>query len=188
MVVIADGTGSQFANPLCMDSRRGRAATYLALDVPAWIKTHPQVDTEPRAWAVGGYSYGGTCSLQLATNFPLVYPTFLDLSGDAEPSLGDRRDTISELFGGDGAAFDRVAPLTLMTTHRYPATASAVVVGTDDATSRAAAATVIPVARTAGINLEFLELPGGRNFKVWTSVLARELESITTRLGLDADP
>lgn len=185
VVAVADGTGSTFANPLCMDSRRGRAATYLAVDVPNWIKANLQIDDEPRAWAVGGYSYGGTCSMQLATNFPQVYPTFVDLSGDAEPTLGDRRRTIEELFGGDAAAFDRVNPLTLMRARRYPATGGALVAGTDDADSRAAAATVATAARAAGMSIEYLELPGGHTFKVWANGLEKELEWITTRLGLD---
>ncbi len=94
VVVVPDGTGSQLANPLCLDSQLGKVASYLAVDVPTWIKTHLQVDPDPRSWAVGGLSYGGTCSLQLATNHPEVYPTFLDLSGQEEPTLGDRRRTV----------------------------------------------------------------------------------------------
>ncbi len=74
VVVVPDGTGSQLANPLCLDSQLGKVASYLAVDVPTWIKTHLQVDPDPRSWAVGGLSYGGTCSLQLATNHPEVYP------------------------------------------------------------------------------------------------------------------
>src|SRR5690606_15466240 len=82
VVVVADGTGGQFDNPLCVDSHLGNAATYLAVDIPAWARTHLQVDPGPRAWSVGGLSYGGTCALQLATTRPDVYPTFLDMSGE----------------------------------------------------------------------------------------------------------
>ena len=38
VVVVPDATGSQFGDPLCVDSRRGNADTYLAKDVPAWSK------------------------------------------------------------------------------------------------------------------------------------------------------
>lgn len=85
VVVIADGTGSQMANPLCTDSSQGKVGTYLAKDLPAAVANAFQIDTNPRAWAIGGLSYGGTCSLQMATNYPEVYPTFLDLSGQLEP-------------------------------------------------------------------------------------------------------
>lgn len=40
-------------SPPCVDSHLGNAATYLSVDVPDWIRTHPQVDPDPRAWAVG---------------------------------------------------------------------------------------------------------------------------------------
>ena len=79
-MVVADGTGSQIANPLCVDSKLGNVATYLAKDVPSWVKSNLQVNPDPKAWAIGGLSYGGTCSLQMATNYPDVYPTFLDIS------------------------------------------------------------------------------------------------------------
>lgn len=58
VVVVVDGTGSPFGNPLCLDSRLGNAASYIARDVPAWIKANLAVDQEPQAWAVGGASYG----------------------------------------------------------------------------------------------------------------------------------
>ena len=61
------------------------------------------MDPDSEGWAVGGVSYGGTCALQLATNHPDVYPTFLDISGSAEPTLGDRGCTVA-------AAFGRIAP------------------------------------------------------------------------------
>ena len=99
VVVMPDALGASLANPLCLDSRLGRAATYLAVDVPAWVRTHLQVDPDPRVWAVGGLSAGGTCALQLATTLPQVYPTFVDISGQAEPTLGDRARTVAAAFG-----------------------------------------------------------------------------------------
>ena len=68
-----------------------RQCRHLAQDVPAWITTHLQVDRDPTNWAIGGLSLGGTCALQMATNYTDVYPTFLDLSGDPEPTLGDHQ-------------------------------------------------------------------------------------------------
>ncbi|PKV76674.1 alpha/beta hydrolase [Nocardia fluminea] len=184
VVVVADGTGTQFGNPLCLNSRRGNAATYLSVDVPAWITAHLSVDTEPRAWAVGGLSYGGTCALQLAINYPQVYPTFLDLSGQAEPSLGDRRTTVEEAFGGDTAAFTRVNPLDLLRTRRYPGSAGTIVVGTRDPEAKADASTVTTAARAAGMEIRYSELPGEHSWRVWTPGLARELPWLAQRLGL----
>ena len=90
VVVMPDSLGSELANPVCLDSSLGNVATYLTVDVPGWIRKHLQVDTEPSSWAIGGLSAGGTCSLQMALTAPQVYPTFVDISGQAEPTLGTR--------------------------------------------------------------------------------------------------
>ena len=60
VVVLADGTGGPLANPLCLDSQIAQVQTYLAVDVPAWVRSTLQVQQDPRQWAVGGFSYGGT--------------------------------------------------------------------------------------------------------------------------------
>ncbi|HET8993769.1 MAG TPA: esterase, partial [Rhodococcus sp. (in: high G+C Gram-positive bacteria)] len=39
IVVLADGTGSEFANPMCVDSHLGNVATYLSVDVPEWVRS-----------------------------------------------------------------------------------------------------------------------------------------------------
>jgi len=86
VVVAADVTGSDLGNTLCLDSRLGAAETYLAEDVPPGAAANLQVDTS--RLAIGGFSFGGTCALQSALRRPAVYPTFLDISGQAEPTLG----------------------------------------------------------------------------------------------------
>ncbi|NKS54635.1 esterase [Rhodococcus hoagii] len=184
VVVVPDGTGSQLANPLCLDSQLGKVASYLAVDVPTWIKTHLQVDPDPRSWAVGGLSYGGTCSLQLATNHPEVYPTFLDLSGQEEPTLGDRRRTVDQAFGGDEAAFVAVNPLDLMKSRRYPDTAGIIVVGTRDDAYRGGAQKVFAAARDAGMDVQYVEVPGSHSFAVWSAGLRQEMDWLAERMGL----
>ncbi|MET8794900.1 alpha/beta hydrolase-fold protein [Nocardia sp. NPDC004568] len=185
VVVLADGTGGRLANPLCADSRLGNAATYLSVDVPNWVRTHLQVDPDPRGWAVGGLSYGGTCALQLATTRPEVYPTFLDLSGQAEPTLGDRKTTIREAFGGDADAFARNNPADLLARNRYPDSAGAFVVGLGDTEYRTAIERLADAARTAGMDVHLTELPGGHSFAVWSAGLEKELPWLGHRLGLD---
>lgn len=186
IVVLADGTGGRLADPLCVDSRLGNAATYLAVDVPEWVRTHLQVAADPRAWAVGGLSYGGTCSLQLATTRPDVYPTFLDMSGQAEPTLGDRRSTLREAFGGDAEAFARNNPADLLARNRYPDSAGAFVVGLADTEYRAALERLAAAAHDAGMDVHLTELPGGHSFAVWSAGLEKEMPWLGHRLGIDA--
>jgi pimeloyl-ACP methyl ester carboxylesterase len=116
-----------------MDSHLGNAETYLADDVPAWAKANLQIDLSHLA--VGGFSFGGTCALQLALRRPDVYPTFLDISGQAQPTLGDHTQTVQQAFGGDEAAFDRSDPLHELVTTRYPGTAGVFAAGRDDGTT-----------------------------------------------------
>jgi S-formylglutathione hydrolase FrmB len=184
VVVVADDTGSRFGNPLCLDSRRGKADTYLARDVPAWIRTHLTVDPHADGWAVGGASYGGTCALQLATNHPAVYPTFLDISGSAEPTLGDRGRTVAAAFGTDRAAFVRVNPLDLLQARRYPRSAAAIVVGTADVDTKPDARLVYRATTAAGMDSHYTEVPGSHDWRAFSNGLARELPWLAQRMGL----
>lgn len=184
IVVMADATGTQFANPLCTDSPAGNVATYLAKDVPAAVNAAFQVNTNPKAWAIGGLSYGGTCSLQMATNFPDIYPTFLDLSGQLEPSLGDRARTVDEIFGGDEAAFEKVNPMNILATRQFPDSAGIVVVGSDDNEFKPGQQKIYDAAKAAGMDVVYVELPGGHSYVVWAKALQQELGWLAKRLGL----
>ncbi|TQF68245.1 esterase [Rhodococcus spelaei] len=184
VVVVADGTGSQLANPLCVDSKLGNVATYLATDVPAWVTANLQVDPDPRAWAIGGLSYGGTCSLQMATNHPDRYPTFLDLSGQEEPTLGDHQRTLDAAFGGDEEKFRAVNPMDLMARQQFPNTAGAFVVGRDDKDFKPGVHTLYEAAQRAGMDVRLVELPGGHSFAVWSGGLEQELGWLAKRMGL----
>jgi S-formylglutathione hydrolase FrmB len=44
-------------------------------------------DPDPQRWAFGGLSFGGTCAIQMAALHPGIYPSVIDLSGEAESSL-----------------------------------------------------------------------------------------------------
>ncbi|GAA2411102.1 hypothetical protein A7G45_08935 [Mycolicibacterium llatzerense] len=186
VAIVADATGSRFANPLCLDSRLGNAATYLGVDLPAWVKNNLTVDTDPSGWAVAGFSYGGTCALQLATNYPHVYPTFVDIAGDTEPTLVDRRSTVEAAFGGDAAAFARVNPLDLLRTRTYPGSAGAIAAGAGDDESRTAARAVLQATRTAALDTHYTQVPGRHDWGAARAALASELPWLAARIGLIA--
>jgi S-formylglutathione hydrolase FrmB len=184
IVVVADATGEELANPLCMDSKLGNVATYLSQDVPAWIKTNLQVASDPKYWSIGGLSYGGTCSLQMTTNYPEIYPTFLDMSGQLEPTLGDRKRTVDQAFGGDAAKFTAVNPMDLLKSRKYPDVAGAFVVGKDDAEYRPGLTQVYQAAQAAGMDVHMDLVPGGHSFAVWSAGLKLEMPWLGKRLGL----
>ncbi|BBY26405.1 alpha/beta hydrolase [Mycolicibacterium sediminis] len=184
VVVVADATGSRFADPLCVDGPRGNAATYLVKDLPRWVAQHLTVDPDPQAWAIAGASYGGTCALQLGTNHPEVYPTFLDISGSSEPTLGTRDRTVKEAFGGSDAAFARVNPIDLMHGRSFRGSAARFVAGAGDRDARNDAHRVLAAATGSGMTTRYDEVPGSHDWHCFTAALSLELPWLAQRTGL----
>jgi enterochelin esterase-like enzyme len=186
VVVIPDDLGTLLANPLCLDSRLGQVETYLADDVPDWARTNLEVDPDLRHWAVGGYSYGGTCSLQLGVRRPDRFTTLLDISGQSEPTLGTRQATVAAAFGGDSAAFTRVNPLDILNHERFPDTVMLLVAGHDDQVYGPQQRTVRAACEKAGMSVQWWELPGGHNWQVWGAGLVVALPRLGARMGITA--
>lgn len=192
VVVMPDGTGSQTANPLCTDSNLGMLGTYLSQDVPNAIKSQLRVDPRPEKWSIGGFSYGGTCALQMATLHPDLFPTFLDFSGEEEPTLGtSHEDTVQQAFGGDEAKFKAINPLDLLAANKYPNSAGWFVVGADDSTMAAGLQKLYAAAQAAGMDVQYWEVPGvGHEWAVPFTGLPHVLPWLGQRLGItgSADP
>ena len=165
-----------------MDSHLGNAETYLADDVPAWAKANLQIDLSHLA--VGGFSFGGTCALQLALRRPDVYPTFLDISGQAQPTLGDHTQTVQQAFGGDEAAFDRSDPLHELVTTRYPGTAGVFAAGRDDGDYGPQAEQLAAATRAANIPVTLHVLPGGHSWTIAANGLTDALPWLGARTNL----
>ncbi|SDG30489.1 S-formylglutathione hydrolase FrmB [Klenkia brasiliensis] len=186
VVVMPDDLGGEGSNPLCMDSALGKADTYLSVDVPDWIGKNLQVDTDHSHWAVGGFSYGGTCALQLATNHPDLFPTFFDASGQRAPTLGSASSTLAATFNGQEAPFDAVDPLHLLAAHRYPQLSGYLVVGKDDDHYRPQQEEVVAALKGAGVSVTSTELPGAHSWDVWGPGLEGALPWLAQHTGLPA--
>lgn len=192
VVVMPDPLGSPLNNSLCADTTLGKADTYLSTDVPSWVTKHLQVDPNTSHWAVGGFSFGGTCSLQLAVNHPCLFPTFLDISGQSAPTLGSRQRTLDRAFSGNARAFAKINPLDILTraAHRQGGSASfaqvagTLVVGTQDGMFAAEQRTIQAAAIRAGLAIRWLEVPGGHSWHVGSAALERSLPWLATRMAL----
>lgn len=187
VVVMPDASNADNSNwPLCLDSRISASATYLAVDVPAWVRQHLASGLSGGSqFGIAGYSYGGTCALQLATNFPDAYPTFLDIAGEAGPEIPQGRDAlIQTYFGGDAAAFTAQNALDRLAGASYPGSAGIVVVGEGDSVYGPQGQQVVDAARAAGMDITFQELPGGHGWQVWKAGLAENLDWLSRRLGI----
>lgn len=186
VVVMVDPNGSDTANTMCMDSRIGRADTYLAIDVPRWINSTLEASADPRKWAVGGFSFGATCALQMTTLHPETYHSFISFSGEREPSLGpDRQRTVQTAFGGDSAAFDALTPLNLMRERSYHGHAGFFAVGATDGEFVDYAAELAAAARTSGFDVRHAVVSGaGHSWAVAVQELPSALEFLAPRWGL----
>lgn len=161
VVVMPDGTGSPTSNPLCADSSLGNMDTYLSKDVPNAIRSQLLVDNNTAHWAIGGFSYGGTCSIQMATNHPDLYPTFVDAAGEAEPTLGTRQQTVDTAFDGDEAKFKAINPIDIMATKKFPNTAGWFIAGSDDLPYQLEQQKIYQAAKANGMDVTYWEVPGG---------------------------
>jgi S-formylglutathione hydrolase FrmB len=189
VVVMPDPLGSELANPLCADTSLGKVDTYLAQDVPTAIHTQLRVDPDPRHWVVGGFSYGGTCALQMATNHPDVYPNFIDISGQHEPTLGTgaagRKLTVDTAFGGDQSKFTAINPADLLASKTYPTSAGWFIWGGTDPETKTAQQQLAGAAQTAGMTIQQWAAPGtGHDWATVVAGLSHAMPWMATQMNL----
>lgn len=191
IVVMPDATGSTTANTMCVDSRLGNADTYLSRDVVDWVLAHLQVDRRTEHWAVGGFSFGGTCALQLAVSHPRLFPTFLDISGQVAPTLGTTARTVATAFGGDAAAYTRVQPLHILAASRggpqaavWHGVTGIFVVGSQDHAHAVDRDTVMRGCREAGMVVDSFTVPGTHSWYVAAAAVPEALPRLAERMGL----
>jgi S-formylglutathione hydrolase FrmB len=120
IIVVPDQLGRPQDNPMCVDGPLGNSATYIVGDVTSWIRGHLHVLPGRAAWAIGGFSQGGTCSIQFATAHPELYGSFIDVSGERYPTMRTDALAIRTGFRGSVAAYDRAKPENILLRHgRY---------------------------------------------------------------------
>lgn len=161
IVVVPDQLSAPEINPMCVDSAIGNSATYLTVDVPAWIRANLDVQSGPAAWGIGGFSQGGTCAIQLGAGHPELFGSIFDISGELEPKIGTPGVTIAKGFAGDAAAYDDAKPLSIIAKHApFADTVAVFAAGQLDAKYTPWIATVAAAARSAGMHTTVLSSPG----------------------------
>ena len=186
IVVVPDQLSAPQTNPMCVDSAIGNSATYLTVDVPAWIRANLGVQASPAAWAIGGFSQGGTCAIQLGAGHPDVFGSIFDVSGELEPKVGSPQETIDQGFAGDAAAYEAAKPLSLIAAHGpYHGTVAVFAAGALDTKYTPWVATVAAAAKAAGMTTTVLSSPGTAHD--WSTVAyayEHGLPLLFTRWGL----
>ena len=192
IVFSIDATGSTNGNPLCIDGPEYKVHTWLADDVPTGIKRMFTVDSDQNHWTIGGLSYGGTCALQVVTNSPSSYGTFISYAGQGEPIYKDHTTTLKMFFNNDEAAFQAVNPMNLLqhpTPERraeYRRLAGWFIAGTADEHSQQALRQLHEIAQNAGIDSRYTEIPGSHTARVWRTGFGQTLPFAAARGGLTA--
>ncbi|MGV3016650.1 alpha/beta hydrolase [Rothia sp. 88186D007BW] len=187
VVVVVDQLGGDWTNPLCSDTAHGQVATYLQETVPTWLTSNLQVDTDRSHWAIAGLSNGGTCALQTALRAPDTYPAFINMSGEAHPSLGNEKLTLTRGFDGDQATYQANDPATMLEqgTYTQPGPSGIFSIGTEDDPSYTSGLEgLYTAAQQAGLNVQWKTYPGKHEWKVWEAAFADALPWLGQRTGL----
>ncbi len=187
IVVVPDQLSADDVNPMCVDSAIGNSATYLTVDVPAWIRANLNVVGAASAWGIGGFSQGGTCAIQLGAGYPELFGSILDVSGELEPKIGSPEATIAGGFAGDAAAYESAKPLSLITKNApFTDTVAIFAVGELDQKYLPWLTTLSAAGATAGIKSTLLISPGSAHD--WNTVrfaFEKGLPTIYRHMGLD---
>jgi S-formylglutathione hydrolase FrmB len=171
---------------MCVDGSLGASATYLTVDVPNWIRSHLTVQPSPDAWAIGGFSQGGTCSIQLGAAHPELFSAIIDISGQLAPKNGGLTQTIAVGFGGNAAAYRSALPEAVLARHApYRGMVAVFGVGQLDARYGPVAARLSAAAAAAGVQATEQVSPGtGHDWHTVQWVLTHGLDAVYVRLGL----
>ncbi|MBG6058300.1 enterochelin esterase-like enzyme [Cryobacterium sp. MP_M5] len=190
IVVVPDQLGAPDRNPMCVDSKLGNSASYLTMDVPAWIRGHYRVAAAPDGWAIGGFSQGGTCSIQLGAAHPELYGTVLDISGELAPKAGNPQQTVQAGFAGSAAAYAAAAPSAILAAHApYQALHIIFAVGGDDTRYIAWTNTLKAAAERAGATTDLLVSPGtAHDWHTVVYALTRALPLLAAHTELTVNP
>ncbi len=189
IVAMVDDLGSQLNDTECVDSPRGNAETYLAVDVPSYIKANFDVSSNPANWAIGGLSDGGMCGIMLALRHPNVYHYFLDLGGGIGPDVGSQIATVAQLFDGSQKNFNEHQPSYLLQ-HGSPKNSGLggyFAVGSSDSTDIVSAVeTLYHQSAAAGLDVAEETTQGRHTFAVWQQQFHDALPWLSYHLGATA--
>jgi S-formylglutathione hydrolase FrmB len=179
-----DASGGELDDTECTDSPRGKAETYLTVDVPAFVTTKLGVEAEGTKWGVAGLSMGGYCAVMLTLRHPTQFTVFGDYSGLDRPTLDAPGQALTDLFGGDQATLDAYSPLEILKGRSFPGISGWFEVGEQDAEPLKDTQGLAAKAEGAGLTTCLLVRPGGHNFDFWHTSFEHSLPWMSAQLGL----
>lgn len=184
VLLFVDENGTATGDTECVDGPLGRAETYLTVDVPAFVAKTLHMRHHPTRWGIVGFSEGGTCAITLTLVHPQLFTSFVDIAGEARPTLGNATNTLSALFGGSIAARDAHDPALLLAARRYKGINAWFAVGTDDPKLQPVShALAVAVGKAGGTVHEF-SAAGGHDWGFTADALREIMPKLCRQLGL----
>ncbi|MBK4346603.1 alpha/beta hydrolase [Lacisediminihabitans changchengi] len=186
IVVVPDQLGQETANPMCVDGALGNSATYVTRDVAAWVHAHLTALSGPADRGIGGFSQGGTCSIQLGAAHPSLYGSIVDISGQVAPKRGTVQQTIDAGFAGSRSAYEAALPAAILARSApYTNSFALFAVGSGDQRYGPGLRQVAAEASAAGMTTHLYVSPGTAHD--WHTVrysLAKMIPAISEHWGL----
>lgn len=185
IVVVPDQLTSPSVDPMCVDGALGNSATYLTVDVPAWITSNLHVIAERKAWSIGGFSQGGTCALQLGGTHPELFGNIIDIAGELAPSVGSEQETIDRGFAGNRDAYLSATPEQILRSKSpYADTTAVFAAGSNDTRFLPFARKLEAQAKAAGMKSTLLESPGtAHDWGTVKDAMTKSLPMVMQRAG-----
>ncbi|WP_418969729.1 alpha/beta hydrolase [Alloscardovia omnicolens] len=171
IIISPDQLGNRFQNTLCADTTKyGKAQTYLMKDVVSWMKKKLPVSTDHTQWGIGGFSQGGTCSIQLGPAYPQIFHYVIDVAGEDGPHSGSQQNMIDNFFGGSKEDYEKQTPRRTFAAHPYQGQRIVFAAGQLDTLGQRNCVQVSGFARQAGWSIQSVLVAGSAHD--WTTVRA----------------
>ncbi|MBW3087302.1 esterase [Bifidobacterium sp. 82T24] len=186
IVVSVDQLGNPLHNTLCVDSTKyGNVETYLTQDVTDWAESNLPVSHDARQWAIGGFSQGGTCSVQLGPSHPERYGSMFTVGSELGPHNGSEQSMIREFFNGDPAAYRRHVPIDIMRSRGHSNQLLIMASGQLDTESIRNIGAIAPVAKSIGMDVTaFTVADTGHDWHAVRQAFEAGLGRLGARMGL----
>lgn len=186
IVISPDQLGNAFHNTLCVDSGKyGNVETYLTRDVTDWIRDTLPVESDAAHWAIGGFSQGGTCTIQLGPSHPDLYGHMFTVGAELGPHNGSERSMIHTFFNDDENAYRRHVPIDIMRARNHSDQTLIMAAGALDDESISNITQVAGVAKDIGMDTTTFVVEGtGHDWHTVQSALRASVDRLGMQLGL----
>lgn len=160
-VLVVDQIGAIDKNPPCSNTSAGQLETFLAEDVPNWVKAELPVSRDRADWTVAGFSHGGECAAYLGATHPELWANVIDISGPDRPGEYRSDRTRAKYYGNDEAEYEKYWPAKILASRTYDQPMRGIfVAGADDPHFRQQVEETATAAENAGWTVTYWAVPG----------------------------